>query len=68
MDAIILTAVLRTILNVTTVWNNVETSDIYTVESEMGDNLDFECLIRSWVANAPDFEGIWNPEAQPFEI
>ena len=28
MDAIILTAVLRTILTVTTVWNNVETGDI----------------------------------------
>ena len=29
MDAIILTAFLRMILTVTTVWNNVETGDIY---------------------------------------
>ena len=29
MDAIMLTAFLRAILIVTTVWNNVETGDIY---------------------------------------
>ena len=32
MDAIILTAILRTILTVTTVWNNVETGDIYIAD------------------------------------
>ena len=35
MDAIILTAVLRTLLTVTTVWNNVETGDINRSETSM---------------------------------
>ena len=36
MDAIILTALLRTILTVTTVWNNVETGDIYIRSTSTG--------------------------------
>ena len=36
--------------------------------SEIPTSLDFEWSKRGWVANGPDLNGIWNLEAQLFEI
>ena len=38
MDAIILTALLRAILTVTTVWNTVETGDMYALKAKGWDS------------------------------